>query len=255
MGPLRKVPSFLIFITMDILNPNIINKIAGKTFKDGQYEYRIYIKTGSLGEGDITSISLFIENTPDQVGMDLALYALEHVAEAYGPEELTQSEFMINKILIEDYPAIGEILSLLLEGRKTELGIQSFASLLNKVKINLNNNIDFAEANRIIAIRKKKFEKVVNYMSNAGLEIDGVKIKKIHTTIKGQAKRHNDTDLAPSIEINMVVAAEPTNKDNQKESLSAVVPFIKRTFNDISPIDIYSYDKLTVTVANVNAIL
>lgn len=249
MGPLRKVPSFLIFITMDIIYPSI----AGKTFTDGQYEYRIYIKTGSLGEGDITSISLFIENTPDQVGMDLALYALGHVAEAIGKEDLNKSEFMINKILIEDYPAIGEILSLLLDGRKTELGIQSFESLLNKIKINLNKSIDFAETNRIIAIRKKKFQKVLTYMSEAGLEIDGVKVIKIHSTVKGQAKRHDDSRLAPAIEINMVVVI--SDEGYQKDRGNAVVPFIKRTFNEISPIDIYSYDKLMVTVANTNAIL
>ena len=43
--------------------------LAGQVFKDGPYEYRIYVKTGELGDETIVSISVFIENTPPHVGV------------------------------------------------------------------------------------------------------------------------------------------------------------------------------------------
>lgn len=234
---------------MEIIN-TAYTPLAGVTFKDAQYEYRIYVKSGSLGDGEITSISIFIENTPDKVGMDLALYALEHVAKVAG-EDLQTSEFMINKILIEDYPAIGEMLTLLSDGNKTLYGLQPFKSLLEKVKINLSKNVDFEEINNIINIRKKKFGKVLNYMANNLKEIDGININEIKYGISGQPHRVKDTLLAPTVTITINVKLDIDPYEDlsvKREKAGLVKTMVRTTFDELSPLDIFSYDTFTINI-------
>ena len=224
--------------------------LAGQVFKDGPYEYRIYVKTGELGDETIVSISIFIENTPSHVGVDLYLMALNRVAEVAG-DHIEKSEWMINKVIIEQYEALGEMTPMITGQRSNIFGLQSYRSLEEKIRANLSKSINFQEVNDIIDIRKRKLTKVLNYMQKT-LPTANKQPLQITYTISGEAKRHNEEILAPSIkaDINVTMMEKPKASDHVARSIiEAVKDSVYEMIQDLLPIDIHSYDNITVKVS------
>jgi hypothetical protein len=221
-----------------------INSLAGQVFTDGPYEYRIYVKTGELGDDSIVSLSIFIENTPAHVGVDLYLMALEKVAQVAG-DHIQNSDWMINKVILESYEGLGEMTSMIMGQRSNVFGLQSFQSLLQKIKTNLNKKIDFEEVNSIIEVRKRKLTKVLEYMQRTLTKVNNTSLSLKSYSITGEAKRHNEDTLAPSIKVKMIVAIKPEIKSN-REILEAVREKIHSIMEDLSSIDLHSYDTVTI---------
>lgn len=224
-----------------LLNENI-NSLAGQVFTEGPYEYRIYVKTGELGDDSIVSLSIFIENTPSHVGVDLYLMALEKVAQVAG-DHIQNSDWMINKVILESYEGLGEMTSMIMGNRSNVFGLQSFKDLLKKIKTNLNKKVDFEEVNNTIDIRKRKLTKVLEYMQRTLTKVNNTKLSLKSYSITGEAKRHNEDTLAPSIKIKMIVAL--TQKQNTLTNLD-VKEKIQTIMEDLSSIDLHSYDTVTI---------
>ena len=223
--------------------------LAGQVFKDGPYEYRIYVKTGELGDSSIVSISIFIENTPPHVGVDLYLMALKRVAEVAG-DHIENSEWMINKVIIEQYEALGEMTPMVTGQRSNIFGLQSYRSLEEKIRTNLTKSINFQQVNDIIDVRKRKLTKVLNYMQKT-LPTTKQPLN-ITYTISGEVKRHNEEILAPSIkaDINVTMVEKPKASDHTaRVIIEAIKDSIYEMIEDLSPIDIHSYDNITIKVS------
>jgi hypothetical protein len=223
--------------------------LAGQVFTDGPYEYRIYVKTGELGDSSIVSISIFIENTPPHVGVDLYLMALKRVAEVAG-DHIENSEWMINKVIIEQYEALGEMTPMVTGQRSNIFGLQSYRNLEEKIRTNLTKSINFQQVNDIIDVRKRKLTKVLNYMQKT---LPTYKQPlNITYTISGEVKRHNEEILAPSIkaDINVTMVEKPKASDHTaRVIIDAIKDSIYEMIEDLSPIDIHSYDNITIKVS------
>jgi len=226
-----------------LLNEDI-NSLAGQVFTDGPYEYRIYVKTGELGDDSIVSLSIFIENTPAHVGVDLYMMALEKVAQVAG-DHIQNSDWMINKVILESYEGLGEMTSMIMGQRSNAFGLQSFQSLLQKIKTNLNKKVDFEEVNSTIEVRKRKLTKVLEYMQRTLTKVNKTSLSLKSYSITGEAKRHNEDTLAPSIKVKMIVFIKPDIKSN-REILEAVREKIQSIMEDLSSIDLHSYDSVTI---------
>jgi hypothetical protein len=222
-----------------------INSLAGQVFTDGPYEYRIYVKTGELGDDSIVSLSIFIENTPAHVGVDLYLMALEKVAQVAG-DHIQNSDWMINKVILESYEGLGEMTSMIMGQRSNTFGLQSFQSLLQKIKTNLNKKIDFEEVNSTIEVRKRKLTKVLEYIQRNLTKVGNSPLSLRSYTITGEAKRHNEDTLAPSIKINIMVALNRKDHPESRETLDHIRDKIESMIEELSSIDLHSYDSVSI---------
>ena len=221
-----------------------IKQIAGKLFKDGPYEYRIYIKSGDLGVGNINSISLFVENTPDHIGVDLIIYAMGRLIDIAGDElKNSNDEFMINKIIMEEYEALGEMLTAM--KFSTEFGLQSFSQLNDIILRNKDKKIDLKEINEKIAVRSNKMIKALNYMSTKFQSpIEGM-TTKITYEVSGKPLR-NKNDITPGLNVSVkIVCDKPITDYNTKNEIASE---FKEQLSHISPIQIQTYDRLNIEV-------
>ena len=227
-----------------------LNQLAGKVFKDGPYEYRIYLKTGSLGDEDIVAVSLFIENIPPYVGVDLYMYAMGHIVEVAG-HHIDGSEWMINKVILEEYENLGEISSMIMGADKVkDFGLQSLSTLMNKIKINLNKKLDLEEVNRKIQVRLAKMVKLINYMRKNITSIDNVPISLSYKA-NGAARRHNET-LAPGIVVDVVVMYDENEDTNKLVGHKDIRNQIEHMIKEYSPINFHPYDNITVSARPAN---
>jgi hypothetical protein len=135
--------------------------------------------------------------------------------------------------------------SMIMGQRSNVFGLQSFQSLLQKIKTNLNKKIDFEEVNSIIEVRKRKLTKVLEYMQRTLTKVNNTSLSLKSYSITGEAKRHNEDTLAPSIKVKMIVAIKPEIKSN-REILEAVREKIHSIMEDLSSIDLHSYDTVTI---------
>jgi hypothetical protein len=221
---------------------NIIKQIAGKVFNDGPYEYRIYIKSADLGTV-ITSISIFIENTPDHVGVDLLIYALGHIIEVGGEELKTiDSEFMINKVIMEEYESLGEMLSSM--GITTEFGVQSFEDLNRAVLSNKDKKIDLAEINKRIETRIAKFKKALIYTARLFEHEQGLTTSV--TSIEGNPRRSQNGTILPAISANITIRTGNTDWNARETFRKAFMNYL----NDHTPIELTQTDAIKIDVIN-----
>jgi hypothetical protein len=227
---------------------SIIKQIAGKVFKDGPYEYRIYIKSGDLGGlGNINSISLFVENTPGHIGVDLIIYAMGHLIDIAGPElKNSKDEFMINKIYMEEYESLGEMITAM--GFSGEFGLQPFPQLNSVILRNKDKKIDLEGLNTSISTRANKLKKALDYMAGSYVSpIDGSPTK-ITYNISGKPTRSNNT-LVPGLTINVNMQINNgTNTITDYQTKNTIVSDFKEQLRDISPIQINSYDNFVVNI-------
>lgn len=227
-----------------------LNQLAGKVFKDGPYEYRIYLKTGSLGDEDIVAVSLFIENIPPYVGVDLYMYAMGHIVEVAG-HHIDGSEWMINKVILEEYENLGEISSMIMGADKVkDFGLQSLSTLMSKIKINLNKKLDLEEVNRKIQVRLAKMVKLIKYMQKNITSIDNVPIS-LSFKANGAARRHNET-LAPGIVVNITVTYDENEDTNKLVAHKDIRNQIEHMIKEYSPINFHPYDNITVNARPAN---
>lgn len=224
-----------------------LSDLAGKVFKDGPYEYRIYVRTGSLGDDDIISISLFIENTPDYVGGDLYMYAINHVAAVAGEDQIKNSDWMINKVVLESHESLGEMTALILKDNRNVLGLQSYIDLFKKIQSIQDRKIVFEDVKRTLIARERKLTKVLEYMKNNITKVEGVPVR-ITYNVSGEIKRHNDTILAPKLNATITVDFK-SNNDLSRDQINAVTEKVHEMMEELSPIDIHSYDAIRVTSA------
>lgn len=226
------------------MSNNPYQPIAGKTFKEDSYEYRIYVKTGDIGDDYIISISVFLENIPDIIGMDLIQKAVAHVS-ALTPEELkNNAQFMVNKVVMEEYESLGEISRSLLKG--ISLGLQPLDSLIHVIERNLDNKIDFHEINQRITSRKLKLQKSVDYLQRLlpalNEKFKEYQVKKINATINGAPTKSSEGMIRPGINIRLVMDYTSDNNFRLWDAKDA----FKGLFLHYSLIDLYSYDKLDI---------
>jgi hypothetical protein len=222
-------------------------QLTGRVFKDGPYEYRIYIKTGSLGDDRIVAVSLFIENVPPYVGVDLYMYAMGHIVEVAGTD-IDNSEWMINKVILEQYEHLGEMSSAIMGSDKIkDFGLQPLNSLMNKIKINLNKKMDLEELNKKVQVRLAKMIKLVKYMQKNVTTINNVPIS-ITYTANGAPKRYQET-LAPGITVKVKVTYNKTNDETTPQLESKDVRSqIEDMLKEYSPIEWHPYDTITVAI-------
>jgi len=226
-----------------------IKQVTGKIFEDGPYEYKIYIKSGDLGLGNINSISIFVENTPDHIGADLILYAMGRLIDVAGEElKSSEDEFMINSIYMEKYETLGEMVTAM--GFSTELGLQSFSQLNTAILRNRDKKIDLKNINDNITIRSNKLTKALSYIANNFTSpIDGIDFNIVYE-VSGKPVRAKN-DISPGL--NVVVNLTPDRKinpitDYQKKNL--IISAFKDQLSDISPIQIQAYDRLAINIKN-----
>ena len=224
-------------------------QLAGKVFNDGPYQYRIYIKTGSLGDDNIVAVSLFIENIPPYVGVDLYMYAMGHIVEVAGTA-IDNSEWMINKVIMEEYEHLGEISSMIMGADKVkDFGLQSLSSLMSKIKINLNKKMDLEEVNRKIQVRLNKMVKLIKYVQKNVTSVKDIPIQ-ISYQANGAAKRHQET-LAPGITVKVTVTYD-SDKAKVLIGPNDIRLQIEQMLMDYSPIEWHPYDTITVDANKVN---
>ncbi len=224
-------------------------QLAGKVFNDGPYQYRIYIKTGSLGDDEIVAVSLFIENIPPYVGVDLYMYAMGHIVELAGTA-IDNSEWMINKVIMEEYEHLGEISSMIMGADKVkDFGLQPLSTLMSKIKINLNKKMDLEEVNKKIQIRLAKMTKLIKYMQKNITTISNVPIS-ITYKASGAARRHHET-LSPGITVKLTVAYD-SDKAKTLIGPNDIRLQIEQMLKDYSPIEWHPYDTITVDANKVN---
>jgi hypothetical protein len=224
-------------------------QLAGKVFNDGPYQYRIYIKTGSLGDDEIVAVSLFIENIPPYVGVDLYMYAMGHIVEVAGTA-IDTSEWMINKVIMEEYEHLGEVSSMIMGADKVkDFGLQSLNTLMSKIKINLNKKMDLEEVNRKIQIRLAKMTKLIKYMQKNITTISNVPIS-ITYQASGAARRHHET-LSPGITVKVIVTYD-SDKANVLIGSNDIRSHVYDILKDYSPIEWHPYDNITVDTNKVN---
>ena len=227
-----------------------LNQLAGVVFNDGPYEYRIYLKTGSLGDEDIVAVSLFIENIPPYVGVDLYMYAMGHIVEVAG-HHIDGSDWMINKVILEEYENLGEISSMIMGADKVkDFGLQSLSTLMSKIKINLNKKLDLEEVNRKIQVRLAKMVKLIKYMQKNITSIDNVPISLSYKA-NGAARRHNET-LAPGIVVDVAVAYDQNEDANNAVAHKDIRNQIEHMIKEYSPINFHPYDNITVSARPAN---
>jgi hypothetical protein len=226
-----------------------IKQVTGKIFEDGPYEYKIYIKSGDLGLGNINSISIFVENTPDHIGVDLIIYAMGRLIDIAGEElKSSEDEFMINNIYMEKYETLGEMVTAM--GFSTELGLQSFSQLNAAILKNRDKKIDLKDINDKITIRANKLTKALSYIANNFTSpIDGFDFNIVYE-VSGKPVRAKN-DISPGL--NVVVNLTPDKKinsitDYQKKNL--IISAFKDQLSDISPIQIQAYDRLAINIKN-----
>jgi hypothetical protein len=221
-----------------------IKEVTGKLFKDGPYEYMIYIKSGDLGVGVINSISIVIENAPDYIGIDILLYVMGHLIDA-GGEELknSQDEFMINKIVMEQYESLGEMITAM--GLSTEFGLQSFTNLNNTILTHKDKKIDLKNINQKISTRTAKLTKAMDYMINTFTSpIEGISMK-LSYEISGKPIRFKN-EITPALNIDVMIGTNKGVTDyNQK---NVIIDAFKDQLLEVSPIQIHSYDKVNVNI-------
>jgi hypothetical protein len=220
-----------------------IKEVTGKLFKDGPYEYMIYIKSGDLGVGVINSISVVIENTPDYVGIDILLYAMSHLIDA-GGEELknSQDEFMINNIRMKEYEFLGEMITAM--GLSTEFGLQSFTNLNNTILEHNDKKIDLKDINEKVSARTNKLTKAMEYIANTFTSpIEGVETK-LSYKISGKPGRANNT-IIPALRLDVKINTDKGVSLEQKNQIGSA---FKDQLQEISPIQIHSYDILVIVV-------
>ena len=137
--------------------------------------------------------------------------------------------------------------SMIMGERSNAFGLQSFQSLLQKIKTNLNKKIDFEEVNSTIDIRKRKLTKVLEYMQRTLTKVNNIKLSLKSYSIIGEAKRHNEDTLAPSIKVKMIVAIDTKAPEkNSRDALQSVREKIQTIMEDLSSIDLHSYDTVTI---------
>jgi len=222
---------------------NIIKQIAGKVFKDGPYEYRIYMKSADLGTV-ITSISIFIENTPDQVGVDLIMYALAHLIDVGGEElKTSESEFMINKIIMEEYESLGEMISAM--GLSSEFGVQSFEDLNKRVLNNKDKKVDLAEINRKIKTRSAKLQKALEYAVRLFEKEYNLQASVSHP-VSGRPKRTSGNTIFPGLDTSITIWT-PENDYAVKNDLRDKM---KSIIDDVTPIEITQNDNIKIDVVH-----
>jgi hypothetical protein len=221
------------------------SQLAGKVFNDGPYQYRIYIKTGSLGDDNIVAVSLFIENVPPYVGVDLYMYAMGHIVEVAGTA-IDNSEWMINKVIMEEYEHLGEISSMIMGADKVkDFGLQPLNTLMSKIKINLNKKMDLEEVNRKIQIRLTKMVKLIKYVQKNVTSVKDIPIQ-ISYQANGAAKRHNE-NLAPGITVKVTVAYDRNNEKVKELRQDDIRTHVYDILKDYSPIEWHPYDNITIT--------
>lgn len=236
-----------------------LSTLAGKVFTDGPYQYRIYVRTGDLGDESIMAINIFIENEPPYVGVDLHMFAINRVAEVAG-DHMEKSDWMINKVIMEEAEGLGELSSLITGERTTVFGIQSYQSLMTKIQNNIDKKIDFEKVFKTISSRKIKLFKTLDHMVDNITNINGTPIS-MKFSISGEPKRHADSMLAPSIKIYITFAAykdstiwginSRPNRDKEAvklnyDDLVEIKRQLKNTLENLSPVDLHSYDTLQI---------
>jgi hypothetical protein len=222
-------------------------QLAGRVFKDGPYEYRIYIKSGSLGDDTIVAVSLFIENIPPYVGVDLYMYAMGHIVEVAGTA-IDNSEWMINKVVMEEYENLGDMSSAIMGTDKVkDFGLQPLSSLMNKIKINLNKKMDLEELNRKVQVRLAKMIKLIKYMQKNVTSVKDIPIQ-ISYQANGAPKRYQET-LVPGITVKVKVTYDKTY-DETKPQLETrdLRSQIEDMLKEYSPIEWHPYDTITVAI-------
>lgn len=237
------------------MNENPFKPLAGHTFKEGPYEYRIYVKTGEIGDDHIVSISIFLENIPNIVGMDLVDLAIAHVR-ALTPEDMkTSANFMINKIVMEEYESMGEVSRSLIKG--VSLGLQSLDSLTDVIERNMDKKIDFEEINRAISARSRKVNKTISFLNDQIKTVQAdnniYSVQAITGNVSGAPTKNSEGIIKPGINVKITVhifdkpgqtaVQRMANNDSWKISRD-----FRETFNHHSIIDLHSYDKFEVDV-------
>ena len=223
---------------------DIIKQITGKLFKDGPYEYQIYIKSKDLGLGTINSISIFVDNIPDHVGVDLIIYAMGQLIDIAGEElKSSEDEFMINKIIVERYPSLGEMVTAM--GFTTELGLQSFSQLNATLLKNRDKKIDLKELKQKVSSRVTKLNKVMEYITNTFTSpIEGVETKVVSHNVAGILLKSNNT-IVPALRLDVNIK---TDKGISVDKRQEIGKAFKDQLLDVSPIDIHPYDILAIVV-------
>jgi hypothetical protein len=222
---------------------DIIKQITGKLFKDGPYEYQIYIKSGDLGLGAINSISIFVENIPDHIGIDILLYAMGNLIDIAGEElKNSEDEFMINKIIIEGYPTLGDMLSAM--NFTTEFGVRSFTQLNNSIMTYKDKKIDLKDINQKSSSRINKLTKAMDYIANTFTSpIEGIETN-LSYKISGKPTRLKNS-ITPALRLDVKITTDKGVSIDQKTEISKI---FKDQLQEISPIQIQSYDILVIVV-------
>jgi hypothetical protein len=227
-----------------------IKQIAGKLFKDGPYEYRIYIKSGDLGVGNINSISLFVENTPDHIGVDLIIYAMGQLIDIAGDDlKNSQDEFMINKIIMEEYETLGEMLTAM--KFTTEFGLQSFTQLNAALLNHKDKKIDLKEINDKINVRANKLKKALDYISKTFVPSKEDIKTTITYKVSGKPLRFKN-EITPGLNVDITINTNKRIEDYHEKN--SMVDDFKDQLTHISPIQFHSYDKFNVSVTYIPAV-
>jgi hypothetical protein len=221
-----------------------IKQVTGKIFEDGPYEYKIYIKSGDLGLGNINSISIFVENTPDHIGVDLILYAMGRLIDVAGEElKSSEDEFMINSIYLEKYTSLGEMVTSM--GFSTELGLQSFSQLNATLLKNRDKKIDLKEIKQKVYTRINKLTKAMGYIANTFTSpIEGIETKVVSHNVAGSLLKSKNT-IVPALRIDVNIK---TDKGISVDKRQEIGKAFKDQLMDVSPIDIHPYDTLAIVV-------
>jgi hypothetical protein len=165
-----------------------------------------------------------------------------HIVEVAGTA-IDNSEWMINKVVMEEYENLGDMSSAIMGADKIkDFGLQPLSSLMNKIKINLNKKMDLEELNRKVQVRLTKMIKLIKYVQKNVTTINNVPIS-ITYKANGAPKRYQET-IAPGITVKVLATYDPNAPDAPE--VRVVRSTIEDMLKDYSPIEWHPYDTITV---------
>ena len=140
----------------------LIKQTAGKTFSDGPYEYRIAVKSTSIINGLIITVT----NDPERIGPDLIKYALtrlEVIIRNY--KERNQLEFYVIKIWMDVWGHrinFGDEMLINPDASNPDFTFSTKDAVDDVYKI-----IDFSEGRHKRQVNEKKLQRYVDHFNSS----------------------------------------------------------------------------------------
>jgi hypothetical protein len=211
------------------------NKINNTSYKNGQYEYKLTIRSKPLWENEpIIFIDVQIKYYAGNPGIDVLLFAINDIITENPNIKNIKTDFMISRILINNEQ--NDLLKIL--NLDMEFAPQPFNDLTKKILKHKNKLLDITNLNKTINNRINKINNTLEYLTQT-YETNIIKINKITFNVIPNEKITQDPAIV--IIINTYYDKLKYLKLGNEMEINND---IKKELSEISPVDIKNYDRI-----------